>query len=55
MKNMGRQRYQLIPSRDVDDQRKLESDCANGMPDNTQPSHSVLGGGVEPPTKFDSL
>ena len=33
---MVSQRYQLIPSRDVDDQRILEFDWPNGIPGHTQ-------------------
>ena len=34
---MDRQRYQLIPSKDIDDQRILESDWSKDSADHTQP------------------
>ena len=40
--SMVRQRYHLLPSKDVDDQRILESDCPNVTPGNNQPSLVVL-------------
>ena len=39
---MARQRYQLITSRDFDDQRIPESDWTRGTPDHTQPRVVVL-------------
>ena len=34
---MARQTYQLIPSRDIDGQRNLESDWPKSTPGHTQP------------------
>ena len=39
---MVRQRYQLIPSGDIDDQRILESDWPKGAPGHYQPRVVVL-------------
>ena len=39
---MDRQRYQLIPSKDIDDQRILESDWSKDSADHTQPWVVVL-------------
>ena len=39
---MVRQRYQPIPSRDIDDQRILGSDWPKGKPGHTQPRLVIL-------------
>ena len=40
---MLRQRYQLIPPNDIDDQRILESHWTRAKPGHTQPAVLVLG------------
>ena len=39
---LARQRYQLIPSRNTDGQKILESDWTRGTPGHTQPKMAVL-------------